>query len=139
LNTFKSLEEDNIHPLPLFQDIAEALGAELRLDKMAVVRIPPTGNATIGPDGTEQKPAATLQAVLTLSFPPTVDPEYGVRQIDDLSRRLTTTLPPGYNVEVSKQVADLTYTKNTVGEVGAAGPSERVEDYKAEITIRGPL
>ncbi len=138
LNTFKALENDNIHPLPLFQNIGKALGAELRLDKMAVNRIPATGQPTIGPDGTEQKPAPTLQAVLTLSFPPTVDPDYGVRQIDDLSRRLMASLP-GYEVAVSKQVADLTYTKNTVGQVGSTGPAERVEDYKAEITIKGPL
>ncbi|MGZ9097203.1 MAG: hypothetical protein ACXW30_02770 [Micavibrio sp.] len=139
LNTFKALEDENIHPLPLFQDISEALGAELRLDKLIVNRIPATGASTIGPDGLEQKPAPTLQAVLTLSFPPSLDPEYGVRQINDLSRRLTTSLPEGYAVDISKQVDDLVVTENTVGEVGASGQTERVEDYKAEITIRGPL
>lgn len=140
LNTFKTLEADSIHALPLFKAIGASLGAELRLDKLLVSRSALTPDPNLPPPGpNEIRPTSELSAVLTLSFPPTVAPEYGVRQMDDLKNRLQTQLPEGYKVEVSKQVADLTYTKNTVGEVGNSGIQQPTEDYSAEITVRGPL
>lgn len=139
LGTFKALEANGIHPLPLFQAIGKGLGQELRLDKLVVNRVPVTVDPNLPPpEPGEIRPSSALNAILTLSFPATVDPEYGVRQVDDLSRRLTTALPEGYQVAVSKQVADLTYTENTVGQVGATDQA-RSEDYSAEITIKGPL
>lgn len=147
LKTFKSLEADGIHPLPLFKAIGQSLGPELRLDKVVMRR---KGNSTLGlpaPDpalaSSPPNPAtapSSLEAILTLSFPPTLDPEVGVKQVNDLSRRISTALPQGYNVAVSKQVADLIYTENTAGEAGTAKDKDaKKEDYKAEITIKGPL
>ncbi|MBI2234094.1 MAG: hypothetical protein HYU57_03695 [Micavibrio aeruginosavorus] len=58
--------------------------------------------------------------------------------MNDLSRRLTSSLPGAYKVEVTQQVANLDYSKNTVGEVGVSS-EQQAEDFKAEITIKGPL
>ena len=81
-----------------------------------------------------------MQAILTLSFPPTIDPAVGVKQVNDLSGRLSATLPKGYQVKITKQVADLSYTENTAGEVGSAKDKDaKKENFKAEITIEGPL
>lgn len=143
LKTFKALEADGVHPLPLFQAIGKALGTDLRVDKMIVSRKGPVNFAmpVVDPNTGETVPGkSSLEAILVLSFPPTIDPEFGVRQVNDLSRRLSTTLPEGYKVAISKQVADLISTENTAGEAGASNNGgEKQEDYKAEITIRGPL
>ena len=141
LNTFRKLEGSGVHPLPLVLGIGKALGPELRLDKLSVTTAEPDPNAVPQTDANGQPitPVGTFMATLNLSFPPTVDPEFGVRQVNDFSRRLSAELPPGYKVEVVKQVADLSYTDNTVGEVGQSGGAGQQEDYQAEITIRGPL
>lgn len=136
LNTFKELEGNGLRPLPLLQGIGKALGQELRIDKLIVKRTLPTLPAYQDP--TQPKPKPTLEAVMVLSFPPTLDPEAGVREVNDLSRRLSTNLPATYQVAVTKQVADISYTKDTVGEVGASSGA-RQEDLKAEITIRGTV
>jgi hypothetical protein len=146
LKTFRALEADGIHPLPLFKAVGMSLGQELRLDKMIVKR---NGDPELGvpkPDPANPQPTdkvvkpSDLEAILTLSFPPTLDPEIGVKQVNELKTRLTTNLPPTYTVAVSKQVADLIYTENTGGEVGTPKDKDaKKEDFKAEITIRGPL
>jgi hypothetical protein len=125
LKTFKALEADGIHPLPLFQIIGKALGPELRLDKLIVTRKGPDQLGTHAPPDPanpqpplEEKDKSSLEAVLTLSFPPTLNPEDGVKQINDLNRRLMASLPQGYESNVRKQVADLSYTENTAREVG---------------------
>jgi hypothetical protein len=144
LNAFKALEVDGLRPLALVQGIGKSLGKELRLDKLVINRKPIVGGQADPQAYIDlSKPPASksnFEAVLTLSFPPTLDPEYGVQQVNDLSRRLATNLPRTYQVAVSKQVADLIYTEDTVGEVGSAAAGEaRPEDSRAEITIRGPL
>lgn len=136
LNTFRELEGNGLRPLPLLQGIGRALGQELRIDKLIVKRTLPVQQSF--PDPSKPKPKPSLEAVMVLSFPPTLDSEEGVREINDLSSRLTAALPAEYRVEVTKQVADISYTGDTVGEVGASTPS-RQEDLKAEITIRGVL
>lgn len=146
LKTYRALEADGIHPLPLFKAVGQSLGQELRLDKLVVKR---NGNTTLGMPPVDPAMAAAntpatipsnLEAILTLSFPPTLDPEVGVKQVNDLSRRLTANLPNTYSVAVSKQVADLIYTENTAGEAGTPKDIDgKKEDFKAEITIRGPL
>lgn len=146
LKTFRALEADGIHPLPLFKAVGTSLGQELRLDKMIVKRVgaaelglPPADPANPQPTDKDAK-ASNLEAILTLSFPPTIEPEVGVKQVNDLKARLTTNLPPTYTVAVSKQVADLIYTENTGGEVGTPKDKDaKKEDFKAEITIKGPL
>ena len=146
LKTFRALEADGIHPLPLFKAVGLSLGQELRLDKMIVKR---DGVSELGipqPDPASPQPTdkvaalSNLEAILTLSFPPTLDPEIGAKQVNDLKTRLATNLPATYTVSVSKQVADLSYTANTGGEVGTPKDTDaKKEDFKAEITIRGPL
>ena len=141
LNSFKALEADGIHPLPFVQGIGNALGPELRIDKLVVKRRDPVPMNPPQYDpqtGLEVKNSPTLEAIMTLSFPPTIDPEEGVREVNGLVGRLGDELP-GYTIAVAKQIADLSYTENTQGEVGALGEAEKTDDYKAEISIKGPL
>ncbi len=136
LNTFAELENDGLRPLPLLQGIGKALGQELRIDKLVVKRTLPSVQAFPGQG--QPRPSPTMEAVMVLSFPPTLKPEDGVREVNDLSHRLAANLPASYKVDVTKQVAGITYTENTVGEVGTSSQA-RQEDFKAEITIRGTL
>lgn len=137
LDTFKELEGGGLRPLPLLQGISKALGQELRIDRLIVTRHEPPQQGVIDPS--QPAPRPTFDAIMVLSFPPTIDPEFGVREVNDLSRRLTASLPQTYNVEVTQQVANLDYSKNTVGEVGVSSTGQQAEDFKAEITIKGPL
>lgn len=144
MNTFKYLDNSSLHPLPLLQGIGKALGPELRLDKLSITR---TGDekqldaaaVAAAPANEIPKTKSTFDAVLTLSFKPTVDPEYAVKQINDLRQRLATDLPPTYQVSVNKQVADLTWTENSTGATGTAKDQQVKQDSIAEITIKGPL
>lgn len=143
LRSFAELEKGGVHPLPLVQGIGRALGTDVRLDKIVVTTN--TAQAQTSParaqaSGSDISKGGNFTATLTLSFPATIEPEVGVRQVGDLGRRLAAELPSEYSVEVVKQVADLSYTDNTVGEVGQSGPNARPrDDYRAEIAIKGPL
>lgn len=151
LDSFKRFDAESLHPMALIQDIGKAVGADLRLDRLSVAAEPvkpavdSAGRPLPNANPNEVK-AGTFTATLTFSFPYTIEPEEGIRQVNQLQQRLVSELPSTYAVEVVKQVADLSYTDSTVGAVGSPGvaPSvnttaENTEDYKAEITIKGPL
>jgi hypothetical protein len=142
LRTFAELESSGIHPLPLVQAIGKALGPDLRIDKLTVTtQGPQLSGPSSRPVPGSTPPAGTFIANLVLSFPSSIDPEFSVRQVNDLSRRLSAELPEGYKVEIAKQVANMSYTDNTVGAVGqqTGSAQQRPENYQAELVIRGPL
>lgn len=145
ISVFKRLEGRRMNALGLMQKINEALGDDLRLDAMTMAYIPndDARSADAQIYDASGMPAAPpppeVETNLRLSFPPTLELELGVREVNALRQRLAMLLP-GYNVTVEKNIAGLEYSDTFSGEAGAARPETRQEaDYVAEIRIRGAL
>jgi len=87
----------------------------------------------------EEKPRDYI-VTLRIVFPSSLNPESGVKIINDLQQRLQTSLPKS-KVAVIKQVADLSYTGNFVGEATSQNVAKtgNKEDYEAQIQITGAL
>ena len=143
IDIHKDLQEQKMKPLLVMREIGRSLGADLHLDKITFNIETEVGaeNQDIygyNPDESRQL-NFILNSVMTISFPSTVNPDVGVQKINDLRDRLKGRLPD-YNVNIIKQVADLSYTGNFVGEAGGVPSQEEVpENYDAEIRIRGRI
>lgn len=141
IDIFNELQAKKIKPLSVIREIARSLGPDLHLDdfvaKSESVEVK-TEEGDYSYDATaEQKFEPYLNAVLIISFPNMIDPNIGVEKINTLKSKLEKNLPD-YEVSIIKQVADLSYTGNFVGEAGADLSTENIpEEYKAEIQIRG--
>jgi len=143
IEIFRSLEASKIKPLPVMREIARALGPDLHLDNIVMkldqveVQVSPND---YGYDPTAERVFKPyLNTIMTISFPNTVDPNVGVEKVNGLKDNLQKNLPD-YEVEILKQVADLSYTGNFVGEAGKTSDQKNVPDqYEAEIQIRGEV
>ncbi len=143
---FTGLEKLAMKPLSVFDAIGKALGPDLHLQSMSVnplnsdtefslASAPPSPDGTPAPEATQRE----FDVVIRIVFPAKLAPEVGVRKIAELESRLKANLPK-HRVSIVKQVADLSYTGNFVGEAGkqvnATGDNQ---DYEAQILIRGAL
>jgi hypothetical protein len=139
IGAFKSFEERKLAALPFVQKVGNALGKELRIDALKVLYVPKAAAQQNAPvDATATIQGDELEANLLLSFPPELEPEIGVREVNALEQRLTETLT-GYTVSVAKQVANMTYTdvfQDVSGD--KKGAEGKGQDYTAEIRIKGP-
>jgi hypothetical protein len=129
------------------------MGPDLRLDEVQVLRkeVPKEEEESAAPvmdifssqsfDANEQAKDYTgspdsmdalLSAALFLSFPNTINLEEGVQRINKFKDNLQSVLPD-YKVSVARQIADLSYTGNFVGDT--AGEANKPEEYIAEISI----
>jgi hypothetical protein len=139
---YEGLEKGSMKPLLQMKRIHEALGDTLRLDELKMTRHPapvilPDRPPPTDAQGNVITPRPSMEAVMQLSFPPTINPEDGAREVTNLERRLKAAFP-GYAVKIDKQVADMVYTESVSGEAGA-GAKERTEDYIAVLSIKGDL
>lgn len=144
--TFAELERQAMKPLPVIEKIGAALGPDLSVDtlditpsKDVVTQIDQYDPVTGAKITTPPEPQR-FEIVLQISLPAKLDPEEGVRQMNDLVARLQSNLPE-HEVSIIKQVADLSYTGNFVGEATGARQANggQKEDYKAQIMIKGRL
>ena len=151
IEIFKSLENKKLKPLPVIREIGRSLGADLHLDHLAVKLDTVEKKNDINqyndnpdnpdnPDGQQvAKKKYMLNAVMTISFPSSVSPDVGVEKVNNLQQRLQENLPD-YEVNIIKQVADLSYTGNFVGEAGTSSVEvDSPDSYDAEIQIRGDV
>lgn len=150
LNTFDAFEKNRMDVMPLLKKISDGLGNELRVDKITVKDLAFNQQSQSAIDLTRLKEAAMaasngedipprVETTIYMSFPQTITPEEGRKQIDDLERRLKDLLPTSI-VWVEKNVGSKDYTETTSGAAG--GPEELTAkelDMKAEIRITGPL
>lgn len=153
INSFEKSKKEALAAMPTLKKIGQSLGGELRLTTLIVEIVdhkegstggamsyqasPPENQNAAG--GTKEAPIHDMLATLTLNFPPTIEPGVGVKEVNDFHSRLQQAFP-GYNVSISKQVADLAYTANTSGKIGVIGEGgQPTQDYVAELQIRGPL
>ncbi|HEY0900948.1 MAG TPA: hypothetical protein VGD95_02375 [Micavibrio sp.] len=150
LNTFQSLETARMDVVTLLKKISDGLGNELRIDKITVNDLAYNQAKQSAVDLTRLRDAAVaaangqelqsnVETTIHMSFPQTITPEEGRKQIDDLERRLKSILPTSI-VWIEKNVGSKDYTETTSGEVGANKSLTAEElDMKAEIRITGPL
>ncbi|MFA5592360.1 MAG: hypothetical protein WC989_03495 [Micavibrio sp.] len=142
--TYARLERDAMKPLPMFEKIGAALGDQVKLKAVDVQSVyappqepsyhPETGELVI-----PEPEARKFDVVLMLELPSSVAPERGVQIVTDLVLRLQQNLPD-HDIAVIKQIADLSYTGNYIGEAitgGGGGQGEEIDDYQAQIRIRG--
>ncbi len=150
MNTFDALEKGRMDTIALLKKISEGLGNELRVDKIVVNDLAYNTARQSAVDLTRLRDAAMaaasgqeiesrVETTIFMSFPQTITPEEGRKQIDDLERRLKSLLPTSM-VWIEKNVGSKDYTEVTSGEVGRDRDMTVEElDMKAEIRITGPL
>jgi len=139
----KDLGAEQIQPLITLQEIGKSLGADLTLDRIDVNAVQEkkkmAGNErrSRGRNTNQAENFVTLtEAIMTISYDDSVEPDLGVRKTNELRDRIAQRLP-NYDVRILKQVADLSYTGNFVGETGNVSIDDEQEDYIAEISVRG--
>jgi hypothetical protein len=80
-----------------------------------------------------------MEAVMMLKFPPTIEPEDGVKEVNELQKRLQS-LFPGFEIIIEKNVAGLEYADTFTGAAGITQNRSTAQDeYVAELRIEGPL
>jgi hypothetical protein len=137
IKTFDDIEARRIHELAMVEKIHQALGDSLRLDTMSVEYQAPQNQSKTPqmPDAPPPKPE--MKASIKLSFPPTIEPEVGVKEINNLKARLLAALP-NCKVDITKNVAGLEYSDTYKGETGDA-QKNAPQQYYAELDITGTL
>lgn len=149
---YETIDPGAMYPLPLFETVAKTLGPSLRLsslDVSPVIKVPGQKDDDAEYDEMGNliprkgpPPPNKFNITLGFSFPPSLPVDQGVRQMQDLETRLREALP-NHEVSVVKQVADLSYTGNFVGETSSAvapppGSGDK-QNYEAQILIKGVL
>ncbi len=135
ISTYDDFETSRIPVLTVLDKIGDGLGNDLRLDRLSIDQIDTPAVTT---ETGEARPAkAKLEAKLSLSFPPTIEIETGMKEINNLEKRLAAAMP-GYEVRITQQIGRPEYTATSKGEVGQTVDENAAKDYLAEIIIRGP-
>jgi hypothetical protein len=145
VHTFRDIENSELKTKALIQKLDDAVGGDLKLDKVDVKleRKKPSSdnnprNRGFAPNQ-DEKIEYEVVGSLRLSFPEYINLEYGIREINSLETRLKTVLP-GYAIRVAKQIGNLDYGQTVSGEAGrTAEEIAEKADREAEIIIRGPL
>ena len=150
---FTKLEKGAMKPLGLFDSIGKSLGADLHITSLDVKPVRGAANGATDAQGQlaaqsfvvdtpgQETPQSQYEVVIKLILPAELDPKKGVQLISDLESRLKANLPK-HTVSIIKQVADLSYTGNFVGEATSKIQEQKGEekpDYEAQIMIRGEL
>ena len=123
----------SLDPLPILEVMSKNLNA-LRIDSVTMEVV---SESIPNPD-----PAIPDQVTITLpratflfSFPGDTEPMAGNKAMEELTTRLATALPD-YTVELSKKLADLSFTGEMESEAGLMADKRKAEErYDAEITI----
>ncbi|MEM6812571.1 MAG: hypothetical protein AAF549_08920 [Pseudomonadota bacterium] len=139
LNNHKKLQREKLEPIPVVKEIGRSLGIDLEIEKIAIKAVenkPSEDDFSYRSDEPDPFMPKSFEAVVTLKFPSDVVPEVGVREVESLASRLRENLPD-YQIDILKQVADLSYTGNFVGGVNdfANQNNETEQDFNAEIRI----
>ena len=138
IDVFMSFEDESIETLAFIKKVGIALGDGLRLDKLSYQRVvEETNAATFVDPNAPVETAPLVMSTLSMSFPPTMELENGIREVQGLQSRLREQFP-GYDVEIVRQVARPEYTRDFQGVAGQTDQELAAkEDYVAELVIRG--
>ncbi len=137
LAIYKDIDKITFDPLPVLEIAGQEL-KDLRMDGVTLKADMPEPPKPDPNNPSAEPVPLTRQAAVTLkfSFPGTIKPEDGNEKIEQLRKRIAKKLP-GYKVDVSKQLADLTYTGQLTNETGFTAVKRRAEEvYTGEILIQ---
>ena len=134
LELHDKFERQRIKFLPLFYNISNALGRDMRLDKVAVQR---PKKSVIQGFITQGAAQPLFISDMQLTFPSTTDIEQGNAEVLALQARLQEMIPD-HSVKAVKLLADYEYSKEIVVETGGAESDVTAQDFVAEISIEGP-
>ncbi len=144
---FQKLEGRSMKPLAVLDTVGRSLGSDIHITSLDIRPVVKATSldavATTPPEpADESAPAQPKQyeMVIRIIFPAALAPEKGVQKISELEKRLKANLPQ-HQVSILKQVADLSYTGNFVGEATSKlnNKDGQKEDYEAQIMIRGAM
>lgn len=138
LAVYKDMNAQSFDALPVIQTVGEEL-RDLHIDTLTVSSDRPAGGAAdapIDPNAATATFSKSVSLVAGFIFPGTIRPQDGNKQIANLRDRLAAKLPD-YTVQVTKQLADLSYTGEFTNETGLTAQKRSAQDvYTAEITIQ---
>ncbi len=136
LGFYKTLEDRRIDLLPLLFNTGQALGNDLRIDRIDLKR---GGQSNLQRlvNNNQASASPLFTAKIQLTFPSTTDAEKGNSEVQQLRTRLQKRLPD-HVVRVSKLLEDYEYSEEIVVETGNGAVPITAQDYAAEITIEGP-
>lgn len=131
------IEKRSINAFDLFYNIALALGRDMRIDHITIVR----GEENFVPDllNPDAPPKVPLfVADMQMTYPSTMDARKGNAEVEKLRTALQTLLKD-HTVKITKLLEDYEYSEEVVVETGDAKSESVMQDYVAEIRIEGPL
>ena len=142
---YDKLEKRSMKPLGVIDMIGRSLGPDIHITSLDIKPVATSttldapANPEVPADPNAVVPPKQFELVVRIVFPSDLDPEKGVQKIGELEGRLKNNLP-NHSVSVIKQVADLSYTGNFVGEATSSNKSDQQkQDYEAQILIRGAM
>lgn len=148
---YDALDEQTMRPLPVIDLIGKSIGADLHIKSMEIKPVvevakddetaePAPVDPAVAEGSVVQPEFKKFDIVLKIVFPPTLDANLGVQKVGEIEGRLKTNLP-NHIVKIVKQVADLSYTGNFVGESTSQKDPQGIEnkEYEAQIQITGAL
>jgi hypothetical protein len=139
MKTYGQFERERVAILPLLAQLSQGLGNDLRIDTLSVsTSQPKAAPAGQKAQGGEAAPQGVAQIDFTINFPTTINPEEGIREINNLQRRLQGIMPK-YRVTITRQVASPEYTASAQGVAGEKKKTSDQDKYLAALSIRGPV
>ncbi len=133
------LEKMRINPLKVISGIGNALGKDLRVDKITIEKTTPglMQNFMSGQIGQSQKDTL-FETGMQMTYPSTTNIDKGNQEVKDLSVRLQKLLPE-HKVEVTKYLKDYEYVEEIVVESGDLEKKNVEQDFVAEIKVTGTV
>ena len=145
LSIYGTLEKGKLKPLPIIREIGKALGVDIKIEKLSINQKTNTenqfnNNFEYDLSGQQIIPPNSVEVLLTISFPSSIDTDVSVARVIKLRDTLASSLLD-YEVSIAKQIADLSYTGNVTGGAGASASNRGKvpEKYEAIIQIVGEV
>jgi hypothetical protein len=147
---YETFESGSMKPLSVIDIIGKSLDPDLHISSLSIKPMlkPNTDEDTYFQDAANvmdsaisdrpKPPAKQFEIIVKILFPGELGPEKGISETSAYEARLKRNLPD-HEVAILKQVADLSYTGNFVGEATQQKTNKTVEDFDAQIVIRGAL
>lgn len=140
LAVYDEFEKEKIEVLQVVKQVGNALGKDLRIDKINLKRAeePIVANPFNNFQADADKKKPLYEARITMTYPSTADVDKGNREVAKLRNRIKS-LMPGNEVKVIKELQDFSYQEGIVSEAGDVDTQNAQQDFVAEIEITGML
>lgn len=138
LKVFNEWEAGRPKVLDMLKRIDKALGEDLRIDALSMAYSPVENQGEAVAVEGESPAYPKVDLALKLSFPSSIEPEVGVREVNNLRRRLEAGFP-GFSVTVQKNIAGQEFSEAATGTASRTAREIAAEKYAAELLIRGDV